>query len=193
MNTGLAVALSKLALTALLALSVANTQAQTVHRPKTTDEARDVVRALRSIEARTSSGLTVAEYSREVGDLQIAAVALDELLERRGENAVRAQLVNAVTPWQDAKDVWSACVRPRECGYKIIALGLTDDAGTQLAKGLLAKYPAMNRLESQGGVLMDERAGNNPGRIYYPALLSALWSVGKERARELRARLQPAQ
>jgi len=160
----------------------------TVAAVSSLQESRDVVKAFRSIDSRTASGLNFREYSREVGDLKLAIDALDEVLEHRKEQRLRDQLAQALAPYQEAKDVWALCTSGYECGYGIIAFGLKDDAVTKYAVRLLEKYPGMNAREDQGGVLMNEGAGP---RIFYSRLLNALWGIGQQRSKAMRASLQP--
>ena len=153
-----------------------------------TQEARDVVKALRSIDSRTASGINSRDYSREVGDLKLAVDALDELLERRNDMRLRDQLAQTFEPYQEAKAVWSYCVTSDECRYDLILLSYSDYGSSRLVLQLLQRYPALNAAEEQGGVLMD---GRSNGRVHLGKLLSSLWAIGKDRSKTIRASLQP--
>jgi hypothetical protein len=152
-------------------------------------ESRDLVKALRSIDSRTQSGMTFNDYSREVGDLKVAADALDEVLEARKDDKLRAQLKAAVEPYEQAKYVWGRCIAG-ECGFDLIALGITEYAVTPYVKTLLETYPQFNAPEDQGGLFMKDERPGGAGRIWKTRILSALWEIGGQRSKPLRLALQ---
>lgn len=146
-------------------------------------ETKDVLKGFRELASRTSSGMNLAAYSAAIADLKVNVDALDEVLQARGEAALRQQLAAAFGPYQDAKTIWAGCVSYCDGGLLILHAP-TSPLDTFAAK-LVDANEAMNRSADEGGVLM-------PGggrRVYYTRLVGALMSLGRERYETLRSAL----
>lgn len=154
-----------------------------------TDEARAAIKSFRSIEARTQSGMDYQEFGREVSDLAVAAAALDEALDARRDTKLRGLLGRALAPFQDAKDLWSACLRfaSTECGYGFVVMSNNGGVASMISD-LLAAYPSLKTTIDNGGAFSsDDPEGK---RIFYRNVVRALWGIGQTRAKEFRMALQ---
>lgn len=139
-------------------------------------EERDLVRALRSIEARTEVGMNQAALNNVLGDLAVAVSAFND--SRMADAKLRASASAVLEPFKDAQVIWTACTQG--CAYGFIVLdGNIEPALEKFAAGLLDAYPAMRASTTDGGVL-DGR------RIFYRRMISHLLTVGSDRARALR-------
>lgn len=153
-------------------------------------EAQQYIQASRAIEAATSSGVNVRDYSRLVSELSAATTALDEELEARGEKEVRRQITLALDRYQRAKDFWSACIGDSGVTHGFVHLSM-DTLASAYAKQLLVDFPEMNRPSKEGGVL-DKLSDSATvyGMAYQPAMLSKLWDEAGAASKSARQSLR---
>ncbi len=149
----------------------------------TTEEAKEVIKALRSIDAAVTSGINFQDYSKSVNELTTALTALDEVLEDRKAVSIRSQIAETLKPYQTAKDLWSFCVTSDDCSHNFINM----DSGT-LSKTVdqyLKEYPSANVPIDKGGALMNLFGP----QVHWKSLLKAMWLVGGEKGKTLRSSL----
>ncbi|MEG0299401.1 MAG: hypothetical protein RR609_07470 [Aurantimicrobium sp.] len=153
-------------------------------------EAKELVRAMRAIEAKVESGLAYREYSQEVGTLAVAIAAFDELQEGKNTSELQVQLKAVLTRHQQARELWGACVSSTDCSYSFINMKADNNLPLLLAKEILVDLPAQNSPREQGGSLIKMDSDTEYFRVHYPSLLSGLWSDAKAKSKAFRAALR---
>ena len=153
-------------------------------------EAKELVRAMRAIEAKVKSGLAYRIYSQEVGELAVAIAAFEELQEGKSNGEIKAQLRAVLNRYQQAKELWGACVSTRDCSYNFINLKADNSLATILAKQILEELPAQNSPEEQGGALVKMNNDAEYSRVYYPLLISGIWANAQEKGKAFRAAIR---
>jgi hypothetical protein len=150
-------------------------------------EARDAARALRAMEAKLETGLSYADYTREVAQLNVQVSALDELLEERGGNGLRQQLAGIMKRYKDAGDLWGACVTTSDCPHSFINIRLEQSMAAYRANAVFDEFPAIKKPADSGGALIRTGDAGEYNMAYYPTLLSVMWEDAKERGKAFRS------
>lgn len=155
-------------------------------------EVQDVIRAMRSIEAKVASGINHGDYSREVGELTVTVTGLDELLEARKQYDLRTELAAVQANYQAAKDLWGSCVSNiRQCRDGVIYISGTEPSMPAFyAKRILQDHPNLNRDYKQGGALATIGGGTELNGALRDTLLSKLWGDAAEQGKNLRSALR---
>jgi hypothetical protein len=117
--------------------------------------ARDVVKALKRIEARADMGISYSEYVLSVADARVEVQMYLESPEAR-QKAVLTNLIKQILEhYETAREVWKNKVsRTQDLGTVFGHLiCLNDDPEGVLGRRLLSKYPQANKTVDHGGAL----------------------------------------
>lgn len=150
-------------------------------------EARDAARALRAMEAKLETGLSYADYTRELAQLNVQVSALDELLEERGGDGLRQQLAGIMKRYKDAGDLWGACVTTSDCPHSFINIHLEQSMAAYRANAVFNEFPAIKKPTDSGGALIRTGDAGEYNMAHYPTLLSVMWEDAKERGKAFRS------
>jgi hypothetical protein len=172
----------------------ATNTAQTTKRTEISQstEVKEFIKALVSIEAKISSGMSFQDYSREVADLNVYSRALVEQLEQRRLEKQANAVKSVYERYQLAKELWGACASSRDCPNNLVYI--VDDLGRnagQLALKVIALYPAMKAHVDEGGALANLSGSKDNFTVaHVTTLLNAIWIDAEALGKKLRAELR---
>lgn len=145
--------------------------------PEQTAALTEVSKTLRFLEASVDSGAGAVEYGQAVTNLKTASAYLIEVKPRGLSSNRTAQLASALKRYQEAKDIWFACVRAsRECPNSMINLAPPFSEPALLVRQFLADRPELDA---------------SSGRVNLDAVLTILWVEAKSFGKAYRDQAAP--
>lgn len=151
-----------------------------------TEEAKDAVRAMRSIEGKIENGINIKDYNAELGAFIGSIKALDEVLEERNETVLRVRLKAVVDRYQLAKHIWVSCNANDGCTNGLIDLYGFGPLGRTVQE-VIKEFPELDALPSNGGVVFNL---GHATRAQMDGVLSRLWADAAQKSKAIRSELR---